>query len=110
MYDVTARPTNDQKMARRDSLKITNLGEWYEDLLRIEAWITGRTMAAQGSSLLCAKLQEREKRSHDRVAYLAKKRGLSKDELWFQILKGEASAISPGEIVDIADEDDEIED
>ena len=43
-----------------DRLRIADLGEWYEDLLKIDAAINGRSGSQQVSSLLCAKLQERE--------------------------------------------------
>lgn len=85
---------------RKDKrLPIAPLGEYYEDLLIVDSWINERSMASQANSLLCSKLQERESRIRDRVDYLAKKRGINGDELWKQILKGEAVRIEADEIV-----------
>lgn len=76
------------------------------DLLSVDAWINARSASAQANSLLCAKLQEREARIKERVAYLAKKRGISPEEMWIQILKGEADDLSPEEIVSEQDGED----
>ena len=85
-------------MARRERFSIAPLGEFYRDLLEVDAWVNARTASTQANNLLCAKLQEREDRIKERVAYLAKKRGITLDEMWMQILKGEAQDISPDEI------------
>jgi hypothetical protein len=90
--------------ARKDErLLVSPLGEFYEDLIKIDAWINARTIAGQANSLLCGKLQEREQRIRDRVEYLASKRGIKADELWKQILKGEARKIEPDEISETED-------
>ena len=88
-----------EPMPRRERFSISPLGEYYRDLLEVDSWINARTASTQANSLLCAKLQERESRMKERVAYLAQKRGISPDEMWIQILKGEAEDLSPGEIV-----------
>ncbi len=76
---------------RKDGrLTVAPLGEFYEDLLKIDSWINARTIASQANSLLCAKLMQRQVEIRDRVNYLANKRGISADELWAQILNGEA--------------------
>ncbi|HEY9658148.1 MAG TPA: hypothetical protein V6C65_06825 [Allocoleopsis sp.] len=85
-------------MPRRERFSIAPLGEFYTDLLTVDSWINARTNSTQANSLLCAKLQEREVKIKERVGYLAKKRGISPDEMWFQILKGEAEDLSPEEI------------
>ena len=81
-----------------DRIVISSIGEYYNDLLTIDAWIRDNTKAAQASSLLCSKLQEREERIKERIEYLAKKRGITSDELWVQILKGNARKIDADEI------------
>ncbi len=86
-------------MPRRERFSIAPLGEFYLDLLTVDSWINARTASTQANSLLCAKLQEREPKIRERVAYLAKKRGISADEMWLQILKGQAEDLSPEEIV-----------
>lgn len=65
-------------------------GEYYSDLLFIDSWINGRSQGQQACSLLCAKLMERESKIKARVEYLAKKRGMDAEDLWMQILRGEA--------------------
>jgi len=66
------------------------IGEYYADLIRLDSWINGRTRSAQAGSLLCAKIQERESRILERLAYLANKRGLTADELRCEILNNKA--------------------
>lgn len=85
-----------------ERLQLPALGEYYDDILAIDAWINNRTKVVQGQSLLCAKLQERETRIKERVAYLAKKRGISEEEMWIQILTGKAQRMSPSEIESLA--------
>lgn len=63
----------------------------------MDAWVNGRTKVVQAQSLLCAKLQERDKLIKERVEYLAKKRGITFDEMWEQILNNTAQKIVPGE-------------
>ena len=66
--------------------------------LIIAFWV-GRTAATHATSLLCAELQGREPAIRERVAYLAMKRGTSPDELWQQILKGDAETLNVGEFL-----------
>lgn len=73
-------------------------GEFYRDLLEIDSWVNGRTVGVQANSLLCSKLQEREARIRERIRYLAQKRGISVDELWVQILQGNAESLDPADI------------
>lgn len=90
--------------ARKDfRLVISPIGEYYSDLLTVDSWIRDTTKSQQASSLLCAKLQEREQLIKERVEYLAKKRGISLTELWTEILKGNAEKISANEILDSFD-------
>jgi hypothetical protein len=84
-----------QAMARKERFSISPLGEFYMDVLTVDSWINARSRSIQANSLLCAKLQEREPRVRERVAYLAKKRGISADELWAQILQGVAAPMEP---------------
>lgn len=75
---------------RKDGrLTVAPLGEFYEDLLKVDSWINNRTTAIQANSLLCAKLMQRQPEIKERVSYLAKKRDISADELWQQILSGD---------------------
>lgn len=85
-----------------DRLRISSLGEWYDDLLTIDAAINGRSPAQQGASLLCAKLQEREARVKKRVQYLAAKRGIPADEMWAKILKGDYRKMTDEELAEVS--------
>lgn len=85
-------------MARDDRQRIANLGEWYEDLLKIDSVINGRSEAQQAASLLCAKLQERQEKIKERVRYLAAKRGISFEEMWLRILKGNYRKLTEEEL------------
>ncbi len=76
---------NQHFMAKFKRIMI-QLGEYYQDLLTIDAFIAGRTASAQAGSLLCAKLQEREPRIKERLEYLANKRGITVEDLTLQIL------------------------
>jgi hypothetical protein len=85
-------------MAKDDRPRIANLGEWYEDLLKIDSTINGRSEAQQAASLLCAKLQERELKIKERVAYLAAKRGITFEEMWVKLLKDDYRKLTSEEI------------
>lgn len=84
-------------MARKERFSIAPIGEFYMDVLTVDSWINARSRSIQATSLLCAKLQEREPRVRERVNYLAKKRGVSGDELWAQILQGSAAPMDHAE-------------
>lgn len=78
-------------------MRLPPLGEWYDDLLTLDSWINERTKGQQALSLLSAKLQEREPKIRERLEYLAKKRGITSDELWQQIIHGTANKVSQAE-------------
>jgi len=88
-------------MAKEDRPRISQLGEWYEDLLMIDSAINARSEAQQATSLLCAKLQERQDKIKERVRYLAAKRGVGFEEMWLQILKGEYQKLSEEEVLEL---------
>lgn len=83
-----------------ERMRIRGLGEYYEDLLKLDAQINDRSAAEQATSLLCAKLQEREPKIVERLQYLADKRGISVSEIRTQILKGKYQKIKPEDIPD----------
>ncbi|NEP42971.1 MAG: hypothetical protein F6K35_28600 [Okeania sp. SIO2H7] len=82
----------------RDYRIALNTGEYFADLLAIDAWCRGVSRAVQGSHLLCLKLQEREAIIETRLEHLAWKRGISVEDLKAQILRGEAERLKPDEI------------
>ena len=87
-----------------DRLKIAPIGEFSEDLLTIDARMNASSSAQQASSLLRAKLQEREERIKARVTYLAWKRGISFDQMWEQLLKGTYAKITAEEAAFVREE------
>ncbi|HEY9763479.1 MAG TPA: hypothetical protein V6D07_13190 [Trichocoleus sp.] len=92
-------------MARKDDrLTVPALGEWYSDLLAVDAAINNRTPGQQFQSLGCAKLQEREAKIRERVTYLAQKRGISPDEMWRQLVTGRFTKILPEEWADMPEQ------
>lgn len=92
-----------QEMAKKppERLQIPTIGEWYDDLLRIDAAINDRSFPQQAATLLCAKLQEREDRIRSRVDYLAQKRGISFQQMWDDLLTGEFEKLSPEEFAEL---------
>lgn len=82
-------------------IRLADVGEYYADILKVDSWINNKTMATQANSLLCAKLQEREGRIRTRVQYLARKRGVSENALWLEILKGDAKEMTAKEVAQI---------
>jgi hypothetical protein len=90
-------PRKDEMPKKDERLAVPALGEYYNDLLHVDSWVNGRTKVVQAQSLLCAKLQERDKLIKERVEYLAKKRGITFDQMWEQILNGTAQKLTPGE-------------
>ena len=85
-------------MSKDDRPKIAPLGEVYEDLLIIDSAINERSEAQQATSLLCAKLQERQEKIKERVRYLAAKRGKSFEEMWLAILRGDYRKLTAEEL------------
>lgn len=93
-------------MPRRDDrLALPSLGEWYDDLLALDAWINNRSKPQQGHSLLCSKLQERESRVNERIEYLAAKRGLTPQEMRMQILAGKAQRMAVEDLAEAEGEE-----
>ena len=90
-----------------DRLALPSLGEWYDDLLTLDAWIANRSKPQQGQILLYAKLQEREERINTRIEYLAAKRGISPAELRMQILAGKAERMTVEDLLDETPESEE---
>jgi hypothetical protein len=69
-------------------LRLSLLGEYYDDLLKLDAYISGRSKASQASNLLKSKLQEREPLINNRLKVLASKRGVTEADLRSSILDG----------------------
>lgn len=77
-------------MAKQERLMLTLGGEYHQDLLAIDAYLEGKAKATHAMNLLGKALNMREAEIKERVGYLAKKRGMSADEMWQAILDGTA--------------------
>ncbi len=83
-------------MAKRDDrLVIAPLGEPYEDLLTIDAFLAGNSIPQQGKSLLSAYLKQKKAYVEEGVRYLARKRGISFEAMWDRILTGQEDKMAP---------------
>jgi hypothetical protein len=91
---------------REERLQIPALGEYYDDLLDIDAELNSRTKVQQAQSLLSEKLQERIPGIRERVQYLADKKGVTFDQMWGEILsyRGKITAFTKGTVKDKPDE------
>lgn len=87
-----------QAMAKRDDrLVIAPLGEAYEDLLAIDAFLAGNSVPQQGKSSLSAYLKQKKPYIEEGVRYLARKRQITFEEMWDLILTGQVDKLSPEE-------------
>lgn len=86
-------------MANR--LQIPFLGEYYNDLLVIEAWLKDRSAPTEAQNLLCSELAKREAPRTAIIERLARKRGISADALIDQILAGTAEHLTPEDYSEI---------
>ncbi|NER97267.1 MAG: hypothetical protein F6J86_26050 [Symploca sp. SIO1B1] len=77
------------------------LGEIYEDLLRVAAFQSGKSMAGQASSIVSSQLMKREEQIKARNKYLAWKRGIDEKELWLNILQGDGGKITDDELAEL---------
>ena len=92
------------RMAKRDDrLVIAPLGEPYEDLLTIDAFLAGNSVPQQGKSSLSAHLKQKKPYIEEGVRYLAKKRGIEFEEMWNLILTGQVGKLSPDEYKEFLD-------
>ena len=73
---------------KRDRYYISNLGEYYDDCLKVEASLKARSKAFEGSSLLCSALMKREANRDKMVSYLAEKHGMTHKEMWDALRDG----------------------
>jgi hypothetical protein len=99
--------TTDMNAKRTGRLQIGALSEFYEDLLRADSFLANNSMASQGKSLLQSYLGQKESKIKDRIAYLARKRNISFEEMWQQIQIGSAQQMSKQELVEMQDEEDD---
>lgn len=91
---------------RTGRLQIGALSEFYEDLLRADSFLANNSLASQGKSLLQSFLGQKEAKIKERVAYLARKRNISFEEMWQQIQNGTAQQMSKEELTDLQEPND----
>jgi plasmid stability protein len=91
-------------MSKSKRLQIPDIGEYYLDLLKVEAALKNRSMPQEASSLLCTILQQREEKRRRMVEHLARKRGISTDDMWRQLLDDSYVPIRQDEVDDMADD------
>ena len=91
---------NQRREDRLERLQIPALGEYYDDLLDLDAELSNRTKVQQAQSLISEKLQERMLGIKERVQYLADKRGITFNQMWGELLakRGKATAFTEGSI------------
>jgi hypothetical protein len=106
LYDEGAMNVMLMSPRKDERFKITPLSEYYEDYLRADAFLARNSLAGQAKSLLQAKLTEKEQKIKDRIAYLARKRGISMEDMWNQIQKGEAQHMNKDELAELQQEDE----
>jgi hypothetical protein len=80
-----------------DRFYIRHPNEWYYDLLQVEAWIKNRSLSDEACNLLCARLMQRENYRNEALDHLARKRGITRQQLIDDILKGTAKPMSAEE-------------
>ncbi|MBF2063614.1 MAG: hypothetical protein IGS39_04160 [Calothrix sp. C42_A2020_038] len=85
---------------REDRLQIPALGEYYDDVLDIDAELSNRTKVQQAQSLISEKLQERLVGIRERIQYLADKRGITFNQMWGEILakRGKSNVFTEGAV------------
>lgn len=84
-----------------ERLYLRNLGEYYTDQLRQEAFIKDSPLATQAGSMLRAYLNKRTEYRNKVLTYLAWKRRITLDELKRQIALGEAKQLSQAEFKEL---------
>lgn len=65
-----------------------NLGLSHYEMLFVEAWLENRSLAEEAGSLLSAKLVQRKEERDEMLRKLARRMGITYDELWDGILDG----------------------
>jgi hypothetical protein len=95
------------KMPKKDDrLYLAPLGEQYEDLLAIDAFLAGNSIPQQGKSSLSAYLKQKKPYIEEGVKYLARKRGITFEEMWDLILTGQTEKLSSEEYKELLESKD----
>ena len=84
-----------------EQIRLRNLGEYYTDMLQLEAFIKNSSLTAQAETLLRTQLFQRTKYRSEVLEHLAWKRQISLEELKKQILTGTATQLSQNEFIEM---------
>ena len=96
--------------AKKDErFKMTPLSEYYEDLLKADAFLARNTQSAQARFILQSSLVEKKEKIHEGVSYLARRRNVSFEEMWDRIQAGTADGTSKQEASDLQDSESDAE-
>lgn len=101
MQDEISRFEEICMQQKDERIKIADLGEPYNDRLIVEAFLKGASIPQEATSLLRAKLMEREPFREKLVAQLARKRGITPEEMWDAIILGRATKLTREEYIQL---------
>ena len=82
-------------------IHLGNVGEYYTDMLELEAFIKNSSLTVQAETLLRTHLFQRTKYRNEALEHLAWKRQISVEELKKQILTRTAVQLSQDEFIDM---------
>lgn len=99
-------PSTPPKNMASERLQISKPGEYYMDALRLEAFLKNNTIAGEAKSLICARLMQRQDYRNEMLDWVARKRGVSRQELIDAILSGEADKLTASESAQVKEKED----
>jgi hypothetical protein len=85
--------TNQTMSKKQERLYIQQLGEIYEDELKVRAWLNRSTLSLQAKSDLSTFLNMRRDDTKEKLQIMANKRGISYEELRKAITDGTAEKL-----------------
>lgn len=92
---------------QQNRIQIRDPGEYYRDVLKIEAYLKGgRALGEEACNLLCARLMQRREIRQDMLNHLAMKRGITADELVLAILADSVPPVSVAEMAELKEKDE----
>ncbi|MEN8443376.1 MAG: hypothetical protein ABG776_00020 [Cyanobacteria bacterium J06555_13] len=105
MARKSEKPQSERELP--ESIQIAGLSEFYYDQIVVEAWLKGRSIRAEAQSLLQAMLYKRLEPKKMMLAELARKRGITVEQLTDDILTGKAQPLSPEQYAAFKDDGSE---
>lgn len=77
------------RTSQTNRLAIPDLGDYFNDMLRLEAILHSRSIAQEVAHLLKLKLTEQQEERTTKIGYLARKRGLDVETMTRKLLAAE---------------------